>query len=115
MVNIIRTDGNKVVNVLLDVELIKQGDYIVSYCPALELSSFGGTEDEAKEGFEGALHTFLQDTHEKGTLERVLLDLGWSLRKLPQVSYKPPRKTIRTKHRNASFIRSFQEQVSIPV
>jgi hypothetical protein len=81
MVNIIRTDGNRVANVSVEVKLIKQGDYIVSYCPALELSSFGLTEDEAKEGFEGALHTFLRDTYEKATLERVLLDMSWSLRK----------------------------------
>ena len=115
MLNIIKTDGNRVVNVSVEVELNKQGDYIVSYCPALELSSFGLTEDEAKEGFEGALHTFLQDTHEKGTLERVLLDLGWSLKKIPKVSYKPPINKIRTQHRNSSFIRSFNERVAIPV
>ncbi len=78
MTNIIKTDGNRVVNVSLEVELIKEGDYIVSYCPALELSSFGSTEEEAIDGFDGALHTFLQYTHEKGTLERVLLDLKWS-------------------------------------
>lgn len=115
MVNIIKTDGNRVVNVSVDVQLIKQGDYIVSYCPALELSSFGISEEEAKEGFEGALNTFLQETHAKGTLEKVLLDLGWSLRKIPTVNYKPPGSRIRTKHRNSSFIRSFKEQVAIPV
>jgi hypothetical protein len=115
MVNIIRTDGNSVVNVSVEVELSKQGDYIVSYCPALELSSFGLTEDEAKEGFEGALHTFLQDTSEKGTLERVLLNLGWSLKKVPTVRYRPPANKIREQHRTPSFIRSFNERVAIPV
>jgi predicted RNase H-like HicB family nuclease len=114
MPNIIRTDEHRVVNVSLGVDLIKEGDYIVSYCPALELSSFGITEDEAKEGFEGALETFLRDTFEKGTLERVLLDLGWSLTKLPKVKYQPPVKP-RTKARGASYIRSFNEKVSIPV
>jgi len=107
MTNIIKTDGNRVVNVVLEVQLIKEGDYIVSYCPALELSSFGITEDEAKEGFDGALEIFLQDTHEKGTLERVLLDLGWSLKKIPTVQYRPPIKKIRTKQRDSSYIRSF--------
>ncbi len=76
MTNIIKTDGDKVVNVSVEVQLIKQGDYIVSYCPALELSSFGDTEDDAKTAFEAALGIFLKDTHEKGTLERVLLDLN---------------------------------------
>ena len=115
MSNIIKTDGNSVVNVLLEVQLIKEGDYIVSYCPALELSSFGITEDDAKEGFEGILETFLKDTHEKGTLERVLLDLGWSLKKIPTVKYQPPIRKVRTKQRNSSYIRSFNESVAIPV
>jgi len=115
MTNIIKTDGISVVNVSLEVQLIKQGDYIVSFCPALALSSFGSTEDEAKEGFEGVLATFLKDTHEKGTLERVLLDLGWSLKKIPTVKYQPPIKRVRTKQRNSSYIRSFNEKVAIPV
>ena len=60
-----KTAGDRVVNVLIEVGLYKQGDYIISYCPALELSSFGLTEDEAKGGFEGALHSFIKDTHTK--------------------------------------------------
>ncbi len=115
MTNLIRTDGNRVVHVMLEVDLYKQGDYIVSYCPSLELSSFGITEAEAKEGFEGALHTFIEDTHYKGTLERVLLDLGWSLTKLPKAKYQPPIHKVRTKARNASLIRTFNEKVAIPI
>ncbi len=112
MTNIIRTDGNRVVNVLLEVDLYKQGDYIVSYCQALNLSSFGLTEEEAKEGFEGALDSFIKDTHEKGTLERVLLDLGWSL---TRTKYKPPVKKVRTKARSGELIRTFNEKVAMPV
>lgn len=115
MTNIIKTDGNQIVNVSLEVQLIKQGDYIVSYCPALALSSFGTTEDDAKEGFEGVLHNFLQDTYERGTLEKVLLDLGWSLKRKPTLKYQPPIKKVRTKQRNSSYIRSFNEKVAIPV
>ncbi|HEY4198003.1 MAG TPA: hypothetical protein VGM63_20820 [Mucilaginibacter sp.] len=114
MVNIIKTDG-KVVNVSLDVQLLKEGDYIVSYCPALELSSFGLTEIEAKEGFEGALETFLQETHDRGTLEIVLLDLGWSLVKKPTPKYQPPRQKIRANEKNPLFIGSFKESVSLPI
>ncbi|MBS1524824.1 MAG: hypothetical protein JST19_04185 [Bacteroidetes bacterium] len=115
MTDLIRTDGNRVVHVMLEVDLYKQGDYIVSYCPSLELSSFGSTEDEAKEGFEGALHSFIEDTHYKGTLERVLLDLGWSLTKIPKVNYQPPITKVRTRARNASLIRTINERVAIPV
>src|SRR5260370_5374997 len=115
MTNLIKTDGNRVVNVILEVDLYKKGYYIVSYCPSLELSSFGITENEAKEGFEGALHTFIEDTHCRGTLERVLLDLGWSLIQKPRVKYQPPISKVRTRVRNASLIRTFKEKVAIPV
>ena len=114
MTNIIRTDG-KVVNVSLEVQLLKEGDYIVSYCPALELSSFGITEDEAKEAFESALQIFLDETHDRGTLEIVLLDLGWSLVKKPTPNYKPPRQRMRDSEKNPAFIRSFKESVKLPI
>ena len=55
MINYIKTDGIKTVGASIEVALLKEGDYIVAYCQALELSSYGVTEKEAKEGFEGAL------------------------------------------------------------
>jgi predicted RNase H-like HicB family nuclease len=115
MSNFINTDGHKTVDVSLEVLLIKEGEYIVSYCPALELSSYGTTEEDAKQGFEGALEIFLQDTHEKGTLENVLLGLGWQLKKKPTAKYQPPLSKPRTKQRNSELIRSFKERVAIPV
>jgi predicted RNase H-like HicB family nuclease len=114
MVNIIKTDG-KMVNVSLEVQLLKEGDYIVSYCPALELSSFGVTEEEAREAFEGALTIFLDETYKRGTLEVVLLDLGWSLVKKPTPNYKPPRQKLRGNEKNPAFIRSFKESIEMPI
>ena len=72
----------------LAVMLVKEGDYIVAYCPALELSTHGENEQEAKEFFEDAVNEFLKDTMESGTLERCLLEYGWSLKK---GEYEPPR------------------------
>ncbi len=115
MPNIIKTDGDRVVNVLIEVQLIKEGDYIVSYCPSLQISSFGLTEDEAKEGFEGALRTFIDETHSRGTLEKILLNLGWSLKQKPTADYKPPRQKLRGNAKNPSFIRSFQESIALPM
>ena len=56
--------------VYLQVQLMIDGDYIVSYCPALELSFFGNTEEDAKEGFEEALNIFIDELHKRGTLEK---------------------------------------------
>ncbi len=35
----------------ITVDIIKEGDYFVAYCQALELSSYGNTEKKAKERF----------------------------------------------------------------
>jgi predicted RNase H-like HicB family nuclease len=114
MSNYIETDGVSTVEAFVEVQLIKDGDYIVSYCPALELSSFGKDEEDAKEGFEEALSIFIDELHKRGTLEKVLLNLGWGLRKLPVASFVPPEQKYLKAH-PLSVKKSFNEKVLIPV
>src|SRR5947208_2340209 len=71
----------------LQVIFSQDGEYVVCYCPALDLSSYGKNHDDAHNAFEEALSIFLEDTIHKGTLEKVLLDLGWFLSKQ---EYFPP-------------------------
>lgn len=113
MTNYINTTDDNTVDVSLDVLLIKEGDYIVSFCPALNLSSFGDSEEDAKEAFDEALTIFLNDVSKKGTLEKVLLNLGWSLRKFPQISFLPPDSDYNP-YVNPIQNR-FSERVAIPV
>jgi len=113
MSNFIETDGIATVEAFVEVQLIKDGDYIVSYCPALELSSFGKDEDDAKEGFEEALNIFFDELNKRGTLEKVLLNLGWGLRKLPVASFDPPEKKYLKKH-HLSVNKTFNERLLIP-
>lgn len=114
MTNYIKTDGNETVNVLVDVLLIKDGDYIVSFCPALNLSSFGDTEDEAKKSFEEAADIFFDELHKRGTLIKVLYDLGWSLKKYPTASLLPP-ETDAHLYNSKPVQNRFSERVAIPV
>jgi hypothetical protein len=81
---------NDFIEVKLAVILFQEAGQYVSYCPALELSSYGDDEQEAKEAFEDALNIFIEETTRKGTLERELLKLGWRLQQHPKPSYKPP-------------------------
>jgi predicted RNase H-like HicB family nuclease len=113
MTNYIKTTGSNTVDVLLDVLLIKEGDYIVSFCPALNLSSFGDSEQDAKEAFDEALTIFLNDIQKKGTLEKVLLNLGWALKKLPNVSFLPP--DVDYNPYSKPVQNRFSEKVAIPV
>ncbi|WP_375417233.1 hypothetical protein [uncultured Hymenobacter sp.] len=89
------------------------GQY-VAYCPALELSSYGDTEAEAEAAFEEALQFFIQDTAERGTLDRLLLALGWRLVKKPTPVYEPPRLPIEVLNRPAHSRRILTEQVLLP-
>lgn len=71
----------------VEVLLVKEGDHWVSYAPSLKLSSYGQTKEEAKKGFTEALEIFITDTVRKGTLERLLIDYGWTL---SRKAYQPP-------------------------
>jgi predicted RNase H-like HicB family nuclease len=71
----------------VEVLLIKEGDQWVSYAPSLQLTSYGDTQQSAKEGFQEALEIFIEHTVRKGTLERLLLEYGWILSKS---QYAPP-------------------------
>ena len=75
----------------VEVLIIKEGRTYVAYCPALELSSYGETERRALQAFGSALDIFFEETRRKGTLEKTLLKLGWSLRQQPQPMYEPPK------------------------
>ena len=112
---ILKKSDSTIVNV--QVYVGQQGDYFVAYCPALELSSYGDSEKDAKDAFEEALNIFMKDTHQKGTFEKVLLKLGWSLKQKPKPLYIPPhfsKDSIRKFNHNPPN-RHFTERVAIPL
>lgn len=79
----------------IEVLLFKEHGSFVAYCPALQLSSYGDDEQDARKAFEGALKIFLKDTAEKGTLEKFLLKLGWQLQQKPKAKYQPPQFSLK--------------------
>lgn len=76
--------------IVLDVCLFEDEGNYIAHCPALDISSYGTSEDEAQELFNEAVTIFLDEVEKKGTLENVLLDLGWQLKRKPKVDYRPP-------------------------
>jgi len=66
-------------NVEARVSLIQftEDDTFITYCPALDLSGYGITTDEANNSFELALEEFFRYTIKKNTLNDVLHSLGW--------------------------------------
>ena len=73
--------------VSLEFFCFEQDNRWIAYCPALRLSTYGDTLEEAAEMFPEALEILLEDLIESGKLEKVLVSLGWSLK---PTKYAPP-------------------------
>lgn len=106
----------KNINLQVEVNFFKEGDYIIAYAPALDLSAYGDSEEDAKKSFEQSLKLFIKEVVKKGTLEKLLLELGWNLVLRPQPKYTPPAIDFnQTPYAGAQMINSYSESVAIPV
>ena len=102
----------KAVSAEVTVMLYQQGDYIMAYCPALDLSSYAKTEKEAISSFREALDIFLEYCREQGTLEQNLVACGWKLRR----GYlQPDEVNVPIELLKAKKLHSFEQMVSLPV
>ena len=63
----------------VDSEVKEEGDMYVSYCPALDVYSQGDSEDEASANLIEALQLFLQSCYERGTLDAVMKERGFTV------------------------------------
>ena len=102
----------KSVSADITVMLYQQGDYIMAYCPALDLSSYGKTEKEAIKSFDEALDIFLEYCRENGTLEQNLVACGWKLR---HGYLQPQEVNVPIELLKAKKLHSFDQKVSLPV
>ena len=73
-----RTDS---LSVSLKVQTYREGDSIVMYSSALELSGYGDTNNEAAESFQFILQDFLNYNLSKNSLSSSLIALGWDFEK----------------------------------
>lgn len=98
----------------VQVVLYKEQKAWIAYCPSLDLSSYGDSEKEAKEAFDEALEIFIEETTQRGTLEKFLLQHGWSLKQLPNLDYTPPVPDLNSLLGKAKT-KVFNETMAIPV
>jgi len=71
----------------LPVAFIKEGVHVVAYTPALDISTSGANEAEAKNRFVELVRMFFADLVENNTVDAVLSDLGWEKN---QQRWSPP-------------------------
>jgi predicted RNase H-like HicB family nuclease len=60
-----------------DVHIFKEGATYVAYVPALDVSSCGATDDDARRNIRDAVRGFLATTADMGTLDNILQEAGY--------------------------------------
>jgi len=66
----------------IPILFFEEGDKVIAYSPAFDLSSCGDTEGKARKRFAEAIAIFLGEITRMGTLNEVLEECGW--RKVPK-------------------------------
>lgn len=61
----------------LPISILKEGDIFIAYTPALDLSTYGDTFEDAQRNFVEAVNIFFEELMEMGTMNEVLEGLGW--------------------------------------
>ncbi len=75
---------------ILKVNILKESGNYIAYSPALDISSCGKSEAEAKRNLGSAVKLFLEELQEMGTLDEALLELGWRKADNPRYNWIPP-------------------------
>jgi len=78
------------VAVELPVAFIEEGDTVIAYTPALDLSTCGKNKKDASRMFQEAVQIFFSDLIENGTVDEVLTGLNWK-KDTVQETWIPPR------------------------
>ena len=94
-------EKNRLSKTSLNVLFFREDKYFIAYSPDLDISTYGKSFEEAKRRFSELVELFFEELKEKGTLEEVLTELGWSRKKN---SWTPP-----------ALIAQYSEEFKIPL
>ena len=82
--------------------LFKEGESYIVYCPALDLSAYGDSEDHAKKSFADVFEMTIKYMLNKNTVKEDLINHGWqikSLKRLPGFSFESRMQSFRYRRR----------------
>jgi hypothetical protein len=84
-----KVNKNADIGAKIPVVFFEEGDKVIAYSPALDLSTYGSSEEQARKRFIEAAAIFFNEILEKGTLDEVLEECGWRKAKISK-SWSPP-------------------------
>jgi len=70
-------DHNPMPDFSFTAHIFKEGETYVAYVPALDLSSCGATDEEARRNIRDAVRGFLAASEDLGTLDEILQEAGY--------------------------------------
>lgn len=88
----ITKDKNEYI-IKISVVQFKEDNTFIVYCPALDLSGYGLSDEEAKQSFQTVLLEYIRYADNKGTLDADLQAHGWTRLKSKKTSLVPPSMT----------------------
>jgi hypothetical protein len=77
-------------NVSLEIISFQEGEYFVAYSPAMDLTGQGKDKHEAIDSLVKIIRITINWASKEGTLQKYLLEKGWTLREHPKAVYSPP-------------------------
>jgi len=111
--------GNATAQLLL-IHFVDENGVHIIYSPHLDLSGYGQNENEARQSFEDSFVDFIDYTINKGTIEKVLKQLGWKVKgKRPKKMITPAMSDIIDKSYVSEIfdkydVQTFRQPVQIP-
>lgn len=81
---------NKSVNVNLNLYLFKEDGSFIVYCPALDMSAYGDSEEHAKKSFVDVFEISVKYMLNKNTMRDDLIHHGWQVKSMKQRRIKAP-------------------------
>lgn len=84
------TAGNSTIHAKLEMYMFKEDGAYIVYCPALDLSAYGTSEEDAKMAFEKTFEMHFSYCINKKTLYDDLKSHGWAIKSKKQKKIKAP-------------------------
>jgi hypothetical protein len=104
MVRSAKTQKMDNVNARIPVILFEEGAKFVAYSPAIDLSTCGDSEEQARKRFVEAATIFFDEITHMGTIDDVLIECGWQ--KVPgKQTWLPPQLQALHKRAGPDFTR----------
>lgn len=96
----------------INLLIFQQDEFYVSFCPSLNLSSYGQSIQDAKDGFDEVMEAFIEDSTTNKTLFSELEKHGWSL--LNHHHAEPPQ-AVELDIPGGQLRKQFNQKWSVPV